>query len=782
VGVILVCMFGLLALLDIPVQLKPDVSKPVITVETRWPGASPQEVEKEIIEKQEEQLKSIEGMTQFKSESFDSRGRITMEFAVGTDMQSTLLKVGNKLDQVTDYPIDAEEPNIESVDTSQGFIAWIILNAKPPTHDELRAFLKEHPELKEPLEPVLAQDQIELRRLIQIGRHHPAMKQLIDQLVDTSLMKRFAEDEIETRLERVPGVSNSNVIGGREEEMRVVVDSAKLAARQITIVELRDAMAAENKDISGGDIWDEKSRVVVRTLGQFSEIEHVENVIVARRGGAPVRVKDVARVELGYSKPQSIVRRMGMPSIAINVQRDPKANVLEVMAGVQAAIDEMNAEGGILAARGVELTQVYDETIYIKSSTTLVRNNMLLGAILAVAVLLVFLRSARSTLVVALAIPISVIGTFLIISALGRSINVISLAGMSFAVGMVVDAAIVVLENIYSHYQRGESPLVAAGRGTAEVWGAVLASTLTTLAVFLPVVFVEEQAGQLFRDIAIAISGAVALSLIVSVIVIPVAASRILRERTAHGAGEAKQARDGAARLGRWIVDALVRMTDRLQSGRLGTRVVIAMCVLFALGSIGTALAGWSLAKPVPFTALAIALVVSAAFVPLAWRLPRAAFAATMISLSIGISLAIMPPAEYLPEGNRNLVIGIVLPPPGYNFDQLEEIGDTIEAEMSPYWEADPGSPEEALLDGPAIEHFFFVARGRSIFMGTKAADPSRAAELLPVIARSTAKVPGTLTIPIQSSLFDRALSGGRKIEIEITGPEMERLIAVGGQ
>ncbi len=147
VGVILVCMFGLLALLGIPVQLKPDVSKPVITVETRWPGASPQEIEKEIIEEQEEQLKSIEGMTEFKSESYDGRGRIVMEFAVGTDMTATLLKVDNKLGQVPEYPVDADEPRIESVDTNQGVIAWIILNAKPPTHDELRAFLKEHPEL-----------------------------------------------------------------------------------------------------------------------------------------------------------------------------------------------------------------------------------------------------------------------------------------------------------------------------------------------------------------------------------------------------------------------------------------------------------------------------------------------------------------------------------------------------------------------------------------------------------------------------------------------------------
>ena len=296
------------------------------------------------------------------------------------------------------------------------------------------------------------------------------------------------------------------------------------------------ALAGANKDTSAGDLWENKRRYVIRTLGQFDQVDQVEDVIVARRDGAPVCVRDVATVRLGFQKAQAVVRQQGIVSMAVNVQREEGSNVLDVMAGVRVAVDELNA--GALASRGLRLQQVYDETVYIRSATRLVRNNLFIGGALAVGVLLLFLRNGRSTLVVALAIPISVIGTFLVIALFGRSVNVISLAGMAFAVGMVVDNAIVVLENIFSHYQRGMGRFEAASRGTSEVWGAVLASTLTTMAVFLPVVFIQEQAGQLFRDIAIAISAGVAISLIVSLTVIPSAARRLLASRCAAPTAE----------------------------------------------------------------------------------------------------------------------------------------------------------------------------------------------------------------------------------------------------
>ncbi|WP_297293296.1 efflux RND transporter permease subunit, partial [Oceanicoccus sp.] len=213
----------------------------------------------------------------------------------------------------------------------------------------------------------------------------------------------------------------------------------------------------------------------------------------------------------------------------MNAQREVGANVLLVMEGIKEACRELN--DNLLRDRGLQLEQVYDETEYIKSSIGLVRQNVVIGGLLAVIVLLVFLRSWRSTFVIGLAIPISAVGTFLMVTLLGRSLNVISLAGIAFAVGMVVDSAIVVLENIYRHWQSGESPFQAAYKGTTEVWGAVLASTLTTIGVFIPVILVEQEVGQLFRDIALAISFAVGLSLIVAITVIPTAAARVLTQR-----------------------------------------------------------------------------------------------------------------------------------------------------------------------------------------------------------------------------------------------------------
>jgi HAE1 family hydrophobic/amphiphilic exporter-1 len=379
----------------------------------------------------------------------------------------------------------------------------------------------------------------------------------------------------------------------------------------------------------------------------------------------------------------------------------------------------------VLKQKGLRLDQVYDQTLYLDSATELVTSNVYLGGTLAIAILLLFLRSVRSVLIVGLSIPISVIGTCLFVRIFDRSINVISLAGMAFAVGMVVDNAIVVLENIYRHYQLGKSPREAAMKGAQEVWGAVLASTLTTLAVFVPVIFVQGQAGQLFRDIAIAISCAVGLSLIVSITVIPTAACRLLRE--------GRQQSSGGAAYGLKNLFGLVSvfgwLTDRFAAVTRG--------VLLMRGS---------------------------------WLL-RLAIVAGFVTGSLILSRTLLPDTEYLPNGNRNLIIAILLPPPGYNVDQMIHLGQKIETQLSPYWLGTAGEDE------PRINSFFFVARGRSLFMGARAADELQAAKLIPILSKAAASQPGVIPIVSQASLFESALSGGRTIDIEITGPDLEVLV-----
>jgi HAE1 family hydrophobic/amphiphilic exporter-1 len=787
VGVILVWIFGLLALWRIPVQLTPEVTQPVISIRTEWSGASPEEIEKEIITPQEEQLQDIPGTIDFRATCSDSFAEIEMEFEVGTDMSATLLKVGNRLDQVRQYPEDADEPTIRSVGVNSSRIAWFSLMPAPPQRDEVEAFIAKHPDMRGALEGVLAKDEIDVVKIYELSQKHPELEELIVGNCDPMELKIFAEDVISAELERVPGVADADVYGGSDVEMRVIIDPVRLAARHLSILDVRESLAAENKNVSGGDIWEGKRRNVIRTLGRFDAPEQVADVVLAYRDGAPVYVKDVAEVRLDHSKSTGVGHQRGVRMLSIGVARDQGANVLTVMAGVKAKTKILN--DGILAANKLYLFQSYDETVYIDSATKLVEWNIVIGGALTVFVLLAFLRHIRSTLIVTLSIPISVIGTFMVIWLLGRSINVVSLAGMSFAVGMVVDAAVVVLENIFSHYQRGDDPFTAASRGVSEVWGAILASTLTTVAVFLPVVFIEEAAGQLFRDIAIAISVGVCLSLLVSLTVIPTAASRLLaRDRASHGAVHALPGSKGrTARWGKSFVDRIVRTSERLVRGRI-TNLELALAVL--LFSAGVAMlvprswvsvSVWPWSYPIfSFAALLAGTVGCVVFALVAMRYRRLGVAMTAIVLPIGLSWAIMPSADYLPEGNKNLVFASLQPPPGYNLDQLTELARRIEDRLRPFWEVEPGSPKEAALDGPAIESVFLIARTRGMFLGARAVDESRAAEMVPVITRATSDLPGVRSFVNQSSLFERGLSGGRTIDIEISGPDLNRLIELG--
>ncbi|QDT35361.1 efflux RND transporter permease subunit [Thalassoglobus polymorphus] len=755
VGVILAIMFGTLAFLATPVQLTPDVAKPAITVTTAWPGASAQEVERQIIDEQEEQLKGVEGLVEFKSESKDSVGTITLEFPVGFDLASARAKVSDKLNQVPEYPEDASEPTITEGEQGGNFIAWIILKPIPPTPEDVRQFVAKHPHLEEKLK-VFADGtrEADLSVLHKMARTEPDVQKLLDGRPDPTKMRKFAEDFIEARFERVPGISNSNIVGGREQEFRIVVEPTKLAAYQLTIADLRRGLSGENKNTSAGDLWEGKHRHVVRTIGQFDTPEKVANTIIAIRDNSPVYVKDVATVGIDYKKPDGIVRQKGVSGLAINCEQAPGTNVLEIMGPPEAELDidgdgtiseldlaearkvhgdclriaiaELNL--GVLAQQGVYIEQVYDQTDYIYAATDLVSQNIYVGGTLAVLVLLIFLRSPRSVIIVGLSIPISIIASFLFIRGFGRSINVISLAGMAFAVGMVVDNAIVVLENIYRHYQLGETPHVAAIRGAKEVWGAVLASTLTTLAVFVPVVFVDGQAGQLFRDIAIAISCAVGLSLIVSVTVIPAASQRILKKISHPSPKDAPKKPKGF----------FARIVDRFAN--------LMNLLLTMPGNL----------------------------------IVRLGIVALFVTVTLFGAWILMPKTEYLPEGNRNLVFAILLPPPGYNLDHMIDIGKGIESELSPYWEAEPGSPEAKALDGPLVKNFFFVARGSNLFMGASAREELQAGDMVPVMQRTAGKVPGMFAIVAQSGLFSGGLSGGRGIDVEISGPDMSRLNQIG--
>lgn len=743
VCVILLVLFGLLTItppsimpspIRVPVQLTPDLDQPVVSVSTYWEGASPEEVEREIIEPQEELLKGVTNLRKMTSSAQLSSGTIELEFIVGTNLDIAKQEVSDALRRVK-YQIPLNEFDNPIVKSGQPYgeeaIAWMILSSDDP-------------------------------------------KICVPELFT------FIDEDVKPLLERVEGISSVAVYGGREREIQVVVEPLKLAQAGITFAELQAALVGQNTNISAGNSAQGKRDIVIRTMGQYTDLEEIRRTVIRTGPGGPIRVRDVAEVHDTFKKRYSFVRSMGKEVMALPAFRETGSNVIEVMEGLRAAIDQVNRE--ILGPRGLELTltKVYDETDYINSAINLVKGNIYWGGALTLIVLMLFLRSFTATTIVAVSIPISIIGTFLIVPLAGRNMNVVMLAGLAFAVGMVVDNSIVVLENIFRHREMGKSREQAASDGATEVWGGVLANTLTTLIVFLPILFVKEEAGQLFRDIAIAISGAVGLSLLVSVTVIPPLASRIL-------AKTARSHEEGSGRTAAAVARA-VRWVNRRVSSRL--------------------------AVVVGFTAASILL-----------------------------SVWLAPPPSYLPSGNQNLIFGVLITPPGYNIVEFEKIANQLEdgnptaglSGIRPFWEAKPGTPErEALLTQwsqmveqvvvpgleaeaeearrqskaseassrerekarqrvrdlrrqiaewrvppPPIDNFFFVAWGGTCFMGCSSDEPDNVRPLEKLLNSEGRGVLDSFAIFSQMSIFQN-VGSGNSVDIEIRGDDLGEVVDAG--
>ncbi|HEX9794759.1 MAG TPA: efflux RND transporter permease subunit [Planctomycetota bacterium] len=566
VGVILVVLFSVLAFRRIPVQLKPTVDPPIIQVRTVYPGAGPVEVEEQITRKLEDLLQGAEGLDKLSSASMDGISTVALEYAWGVDKDRALIDVINKLSQLPDLPPDAEEPVVSlSGSQGEGNSMWILVRS----------------------------------------RYSP------------SRVRQLVIEEIEPRLERVEGVAELMIIGGAEREVRVLVDPERLAARRIGFAELASALRRGYQDRRGGTVETGVQQLVVRTEGRSSDLASIEEILVRRDAAGVTRVGDVARVVDDHKEIDSIVHSEGASSVVIGVGRQVGANVVTMIDGVSAEMERLNER---FRERGLdlELVSVYRDTTYLREALGFVQSNLLLGAGLAVLILLLFLRSVRSVLVVGLSIPISLLAVFLVMNAMGRTLNVISLAGLAFASGMVVDNAIVVLENIFRHLEMGKNAREAAVDGGREVWGGVLAATLTTIAVFVPILAIEEEAGQLFADLALAIAAAVALSLVVALTVVPTLAAIFFRRGRKSGESGDRVAKS---------------------PGRMVRAYGAAAGVLSARGR-----------GPVLCKLGLLLLVVAGAL----W------------------TLRIVPAAGYLPTGNRNLILYIGQPVPGMRPEAVE--------------------------------------------------------------------------------------------------------------
>ena len=480
--VLITCILGIVSALNIPVQMIPDLEVRTITVQTGWPGATPQDIEKEILIEQERYLRSLPNLKRMISSSQMGSATVALEFPFGVDINEALIRVSNALSQVPAYPENVDQPRLFSSSFSSNAFMFF--------------------------------------RLAPLDGNPMAL--------DVDMLADFADDFIRPRMESVEGVSQVDVRGGSSRQIQIKIDAQKLAQRGISITQVRDAIRSRNTDASAGDLESGESRYLLRVVGRFETLSELESLIVSRTDNANIYLKDIAQVDLDHFESRGMSFSNGERNLTMSVRRESGSNVIAIKAALLPLVEDLN--NSLLSQNGLSLKLFSDDVQYVSASLTNVWINLILGAVLATLVMFYFLRSARSTLIGVIGIPICTIAAFLALIAFGRTINVISLAGVAFAIGMTVDNTIVVLESIMQAKKRGLSRVQAAIEGVTEVWPAVLASTATTVLVFAPILFIEQEAGQLYSDIAIAITGAIIASMIVAIFVVPVAMANMGKE------------------------------------------------------------------------------------------------------------------------------------------------------------------------------------------------------------------------------------------------------------
>lgn len=483
-AVALLALFGLMALSSLPLQLFPDIDRPQLSVSTGWRGAAPQEVEAELIAPIENVLRGLPGLETMESTINGNWNSINLGFAVGSDMQAMLVEVLARLNRLPPLPRDATPPVVQSgSDQANSTLTYFFVQKLP---------------------------------------HAPGR---IDDY------RRLVEERVVPQLTAVPGVAGVDINGGSPEELVIRIDLDRAASLGIGISDI-SSIAARAMDVSGGSVQAGRREYSLRFAGRYP-VEGLGELILAWRDGRPVYLADVASISVEHPEPRFFTFQNGNPALGLRIQRENGANVLATIEAVKRAVAELRERE--LLPLGLDMAQSFDAALFIHRAIGLLSGSLFAGVLLAVGCLWWFLRDARATLLIACAIPISLLATFVVLQLSGRSLNVISLAGLAFAVGMVMDAAVVVAENIVRLRERGVAASQAALEGTRQVSGALFASTLTTVAVFLPVLFMRSVEGQLFADLALTISIAVGVSLLLAVTVLPTAAGRWLRSGTTSG-------------------------------------------------------------------------------------------------------------------------------------------------------------------------------------------------------------------------------------------------------
>jgi HAE1 family hydrophobic/amphiphilic exporter-1 len=476
---LIVVILGLVSLSRLSIDLMPEVTFPTISVVTSYGNVGPQEMEELVTHPIEEALAAVQGVEEITSTSTEGRSLVRVAFEWGTDLDVAANDIRDRIDRVLGrLPEDIERPMIRKFDLS--------------------AF--------------------------------PILIAAVSSSMNPRDLRQLTEDQVKYRLERVPGVAAVDIWGGLMREIHVDLRSDQLKAVGISPDNVLSALRSENRNIPAGLYEKGTSEVLVRTQGEFRSLEEIENTVVAVREGTPIQIKDVADVEDSWEEVRQIIRIDGKPGLRLSVSKQSGANTVQVAEAANAEIERINRD-----IPQIKIIPLIDTSTYIKQSVNNVGRAAILGGILAIIILFLFLRNVSSTAIVATAIPISVLATFGLMYFSGFTLNVITFGGLALGIGMLVDSAIVVIENIYRHREQGEGAIESSVKGTGEVSAAILASVLTTIVVFLPVVFIRGMSGILFRQMAYVVSFSLLCSLIVALTLIPVLASKFLYYRPEGG-------------------------------------------------------------------------------------------------------------------------------------------------------------------------------------------------------------------------------------------------------
>jgi len=521
--------FGLFGLARLKLDLYPDITFPMIGVMTDYKGVGPEDIENSVTRTLEKAVVTVENLKNITSWSKSGSSTLLLEFNWKTDMDQAEIDVGKMIDMIRDYlPAEASQPMSFAFNPSMQPIMFITVSSN-------------------------RLGMAELRKLI--------------------------SDRIEPSLERINGVASAGTTGGLERQIRVLIDPRKLAAHGVSLQSIIQTLGMENLQIPGGLIDDEYTEYAVRTYGEYTSVDQIRNTVIGTQNRAPIYLKNVAQVIDGYKEQTEIVRNNGVPAIFLYIQKQSDANTVQTSNAVLKELPQLTKEIG----EGIKFNIVFDQSKFIKKSLSNLSNTAIQAFFLAFLVLFFFLRHIRSSLIASTSIPISIIITFFVMNQMGITLNIISMAGLALAVGMLIDNSIVVLENIFRHREMNKEIRTAADDGTTEVGVAIIASTLTTLAIFIPILFVPGIAGVIFNDMVIAIVCSLSVSLIVALTLIPLMSSRFLGQK--ERGSRIKFIRKVDNGIGNFI-EKVENLYVRILDWSLGNKRVILLAIILLL--VGT--------------------------------------------------------------------------------------------------------------------------------------------------------------------------------------------------